>query len=60
MRERVEKRIKDKVIVHVVVGNEVVSRFKAYVAKLIDDKKGVLYDGRVVEKKKGRWVYEPK
>ena len=60
MRERVEKRVKDKVIVHVVVGNEVVGRFKAYVAKLVDDRKGVLYDGRVVEKKRGRWVYEPR
>jgi hypothetical protein len=49
---------KDKVIVHVVVGGEVVSRFKAYIAKLIDEKRAVLYDGRVIEKMEGRWVYE--
>jgi hypothetical protein len=60
VKERIEKKVKGKVIVHVVIGGEVVSRFKTHVAKLIDDRRGVLYDGRVVEKRRGRWVYEPK
>jgi hypothetical protein len=60
MKGRIEKKVKGKVIVHVVIGGEVVSRFKAYIAKLIDDRRGVLYDGRLVERKGGRWVYEPR
>jgi uncharacterized protein YcgI (DUF1989 family) len=49
---------KDKVIVHVVVNGVVVGRFKAYIAKLVDERRGVLHDGRVIEKREGRWVYE--